>query len=213
MAAACAVGDSSRLILVSVLLLIMALSLSDIAWAHWRRSLYRLRWLFLSLAILFFWFTPGEPLFTLTLAQTIVPTWEGVKLGTQRVIALVLMVTGAHLLLQCTSRSQLLQAIYVLSWPLLCVPGLRERFAVRLALTMEHVTRVQDLVLEARSEATSGGIRRQERWGRLVREVLQRTLSLADDVGAPILIVSDDVRPPMWQWIMLLAVAALLIVA
>lgn len=210
-AVACAIGHSVQLVLATLLLLIVALFARNVDWRTWFQSLRRLRWLFVSLAVLFFWFTPGEPLFVLGLPGAIVPTWEGLTLGAQRMYALVLMVIGAQMLLQSTSRSELLHALYVLSWPLAVVPGLRERLALRLVLTMERVASVQMLVTEARLQSTAGRDAIRVRWGQLVHALFDRTLALADQAGTDVIVIDQDKRPPLWQWVALLVVSAVLL--
>lgn len=209
-AVACAIGHGLQLVLATLLLLIVLLFARNVDWRIWFQALRRLRWLFVSLAVLFFWFTPGAPLFTLGLPAAIVPTWEGLALGAQRMFALVLIVTGAQLLLQSTSRPELLHALYVLSWPLAVVPGLRERFALRLVLTMERVASVQMLVTEARMQSTTGRGALRARWGELVHALFDRTLVLADQAATDVIVIEQYERPPLWQWAALLVVSVLL---
>lgn len=210
LAFACAIGHGIQLVLVTLLLLIATLFTRNVDWRAWFQALRRLRWLFVSLAVLFFWFTPGEPLFALGLPAAIVPTWEGLALGAQRMFSLVLIVTGAQLLLQSTSRPELLHALYVLSWPLAVIPGLRERFALRLVLTMERVASVQLVVTQARMQSMAGRGALRARWGELVHALFARTLVLADQAGTDVIFIDQYERPPLWQWVALLVVGALL---
>ena len=107
--------------------------------------LRRMRWLFLSLLILYLWFTPGQPLLP-TFSST--PTLEGIEEGLQRIVALVLLALAASLLLQTTPRAPLLAALYRLLAALGWIGIKTERLPVRIALTLEAVTQAQHLLSE-----------------------------------------------------------------
>lgn len=102
--------------------------------------LKRLRFLFISLALIYFWFTPGAPLFETWGNWS--PTVEGLWLGSLRILILVLIVLAVHLLLRTSSREELLSAILWVAAPLQWFGIKYQRLAVRLTLVMRIIDQV-----------------------------------------------------------------------
>lgn len=120
------------------------------------RMILRLRWLLLAILIVYGWWTPGEILFPRM--GELSPTRQGLQFGVIRMLALICIVSAVHLLLQVTERGQLLTALMQLTRPVLS-RGARERFAVRVLLTLEAVGQVQTMVgdvLKARGGGAPG---------------------------------------------------------
>jgi hypothetical protein len=168
----------------------------------------RLRWLLLAILLVYGWWTPGESVWPD--AGALSPSSEGLTLGLQRVMALVAIVAAVHLLLQSTSREQLLPAIMQLIRPVTS-QQVRERIAVRVLLSIEAVAQVQTLVSEVlrkhpikswRISSLAGASRL------LYRTVLDRAAQAAI---MPIKVNELD-PPPWWQWIIPLAMSGLLFV-
>ncbi|MBN4073666.1 hypothetical protein JYU18_00190 [bacterium AH-315-E07] len=116
-------------------------------WALMRR----MRWFFLSILVIYFWFTPGRA-FSPALSNALwFPSVDGVKLGLIRVACLVLIIAAVSALLQSTRREQLFAAIYSLvAWTRYL--GLSpERFAVRSTLTLEVMAKVQEMIAVKKS--------------------------------------------------------------
>lgn len=103
--------------------------------------LSRMRWLFLSLLIIYFWFTPGQPLLF-----SHGPTREGIEAGLLRISSLIILVGSVSLLLQTTARAQLIAAILWLALPLRWIGIKADRLAVRIVLTLETVVKAQHLM-------------------------------------------------------------------
>lgn len=163
--------------------------------------LKRLRWFFLSLLILFFWFTPGTPLFDLGIPQRWIPTREGLIFGSERTLALVLVVLAVNYLLRTTSREHLLFAIFVLTKPLSWSGSdLRQRFAVRTALTLETVGRAQSMLSELRHRQSSTRASLSY-WGQLAGSVVRQTLAQADAAELTSAALRIGTAPPWWQWL------------
>ncbi len=112
------------------------------ALAAWR-MVKRMRWIFLSIVVFYFWFTPGHPLTSLDASW--LPTVEGVQSGLLRVLALVTLVMVVNLVLQTTARESLLMALLWCLRPLRWLGLPHERFAVRMMLVLNAVPRVQTL--------------------------------------------------------------------
>lgn len=95
----------------------------------------RLRIFFLSLFIMYFWFTPGQLIWPML--DTWSPTYEGLTQGLQRISALIILVLGVESLLRLIDRAGLLTALYYLATPFQYVGVRRERFIIRVLLTLE----------------------------------------------------------------------------
>ncbi len=118
------------------------------------RLISRARWLFLSIVVLYLWFTPGR--WVWPGLQDFSPTWAGVALGSHRVLALALMIATAQLLLACTPRDQLLAGLCWLLAPLRGLGFPVTHFAVRTVLAAEYVAVLQS----ARKPTRAHGARR-----------------------------------------------------
>lgn len=161
------------------------------------RMILRLRWLLLAILIVYGWWTPGEILFPRM--GELSPTRQGLQFGVIRMLALICIVSAVHLLLQVTERGQLLTALMQLTRPVLS-RGARERFAVRVLLTLEAVGQVQTMVgdvLKARAEARRG----LPRMVFYLQTVYAAALRRADQSPrTPIEVLGSEAPPPL-QWL------------
>jgi energy-coupling factor transporter transmembrane protein EcfT len=171
--------------------------------------LTRLRWLFLAILLVYGWWTPGDALFPS--AGSLSPVQEGLHSGLLRVVALVLIVCAVHLLLRTTPRGELLAALYAITRPVLSTSG-RERFAVRVLLTLEAVPRVQQLLAGKRQSQAADGNRLQRLAGN-VNAVYDEILETASRTAGTTLEFDEPRPPPLQQWLLplLLGLAALLL--
>lgn len=136
--------DPEQLILAG--LLITAL-ISHCSYPQIRQSfamVRRLRWLLLSVVVIYGWFTPGLPV-SLPLPDYLLPTRIGLESGLLRGVTLILILLAAGLMLATTSRAQLIAALYWLLAPLRYLGLHPERLAVRLSLTLAYVDQQQSL--------------------------------------------------------------------
>jgi len=97
----------------------------------------RLRIFFISLFIMYLWFTPGQLIWPVLDRWS--PTLEGLAQALERIGALVLLVFAVESLLRLLNRSELLTGLYFMATPLQCMGVNRERFIVRVLLTLEAV--------------------------------------------------------------------------
>lgn len=163
------------------------------------RMLKRLRWLFLSILIIYLWFTPGEPIFQVMNAAWI-PSWQGIQTGGIRAMALALMILAVGYLISTTPQTQLLGALYWLCAPLKIIGLSRDRLAVRTMLAMSAAEQLQQ-IFAARS------------WGKLTgRGTLARIAEAAASIFAEVLQRAEAApcepvefnrlaSPPLWQWL------------
>jgi energy-coupling factor transporter transmembrane protein EcfT len=105
------------------------------AWARWRRTVWRLRWLLLSLCLVFAFATPGEPLWGVDMA----PTYQGLLAGAVHGARLLALLAAVTWLAVRTPAADLMSGLYVLLSPLRHLGLPPERAVVRLLLTLEYV--------------------------------------------------------------------------
>jgi len=98
--------------------------------------LRRTRWIMLSLLLIYAWTTPGMPLFE-TLPQWS-PTLEGVQDGALQLGRLLCSLAALAILLSRLDTPRLISGLYWLCGPLQWLGLVRERMAVRLALTLHY---------------------------------------------------------------------------
>lgn len=107
--------------------------------ARSRRLIWRSRWLLLSLAILFVFFTPGE--YVPGTAGALGVTYDGLRRAGEHLSLLVAMLTSLALLHERIGTQGLLAGLYwLLAWH-----GGRERTIVRLMLVIEFVESRKDV--------------------------------------------------------------------
>jgi energy-coupling factor transport system permease protein len=99
------------------------------------RLIRRSRWLLLSLALLYAWTVNGAWIWPQL--GSFSPTLEGLVMGAERIIRLVLLLAALALLLHKLSSADLVYGLYLLSKPFAVFGFDRRAFAVRLALAME----------------------------------------------------------------------------
>jgi len=154
------------------------------------QAVRRLRWLLISLFVLYAWFTPGRYLLPAWGAWS--PTAEGLVLGVERAAALILIALGAHLLLASTRREALVAGLGLLQ-------PRGSRFALRLILTLEAVPRAQARL----AAVTAPGLSLARRW-RLLGESLRagEAGAFAPETVAPQRLAWP--APRQWAWLGLL---------
>lgn len=177
------------------------------------RMAARLRWFYLSLAIVYGWFTPGTPLWAAPEALVpFLPTVEGLAAGAGRLLALVLIVFAVNLLLRTSSREELLAAIHGLARPLGAFGVSRDRLALRLVLVMES--------LDAARARVTGGLARRPRTmpgprmaGAFVAGMMNEVIRDAERRHGETVVVPLGRRPSAIEWAWPLLLAAVLAAA
>jgi len=95
----------------------------------------RLRIFFISIFIMYLWFTPGQLIWPVLEGWS--PTYDGLFMGLQRVAALIILVLGVESLLRLTDRLEIIVGLYYLATPFKCLGIDRKRFVIRVLLTLE----------------------------------------------------------------------------
>ena len=96
----------------------------------------RMRWIMLSLILIYAFSTPGQPL--LTLLGDWGPSWEGLVDGVIQLTRLLAIIAGLAILLDRLQQQQLISGLYTMFAPLQWIGQSRERVAVRVALTLQY---------------------------------------------------------------------------
>ncbi|QKT04595.1 hypothetical protein HUS23_12650 [Ectothiorhodospiraceae bacterium 2226] len=173
--------------------------------AAWR-MLRRLRWLLLSILVLYGWFTPGTPLLPLQDVAGWLPTWQGVTEGGRRVAVLVLMVLAISHLLQHTSRAGLIAALRWLGTPLRPLGLDPDRLALRVVLVLETLSEVQDLVGKRVQALRAEGLSRAAS-ARVAADVFAEVVRRAEAMAPQTVELPSD-RPRPHEWLYPAALAA-----
>lgn len=121
------------LLLAAGAVLLFAVAVSGHKFAQLLR---RTRWIMLSLLLIYAWSTPGHAVYEPF--GLFSPTREGLLDGMSQLLRLLVALAGLAVLLDRLHRMQLIAGLYTLFAPLQWKGGLRERFAVRLALTLHY---------------------------------------------------------------------------
>lgn len=126
--------DSSYILVLCSLICLLAAYLN---FRHFSQLLKRMRWLFVSLLLVYAYATPGEYLAFLPL--NLAPSYEGLQLGLMQIARLLIAVAGLSALFASASKSQLVAGLWTLLSPLRVVGLNVERFTVRMLLTLHYV--------------------------------------------------------------------------
>jgi hypothetical protein len=170
------------------------------------RMIVRLRWLLVAILLVYGWSTPGAALLPAISAWS--PTVEGMSLGLLRILSLVMIVAAVHLLMQVTTRKQLLPAIMQLINPVTTVTA-RERLAVRILLSIEAVTQVQSLVSETLTRQPLKN-HRLSTLGVTAQTLYMSVLNKAALAGENVIEIVEPESPPLWQWLVPVALSAVI---
>lgn len=170
-------------------------------WHSGRRMLRQLRWFFVSLLVLFFWFTPGDPVFYAAADWSRwLPTREGLAEGVLRVTALAVIVLAVNLVLAITPQEQLFAGLLWLAAPVERLGADRKRFALRVTLVLGAVPNVQELLSDLRRTIAGDGTLGFTAFGEVAGRALDRILREADSAPLSPLVVQLGTAPPLWQW-------------
>jgi energy-coupling factor transporter transmembrane protein EcfT len=205
--AAMSFGDAEELIMGTIVLVLAYGLFARHSVASAMRILMRMRWFFLSIAIVYGFFSPGRLLFP-QIAWG--PTYEGLLQGGHRIGGLVMIVFAVNLLLRTTPQAALISGVlwclHPLSW--LGVP--HERLAVRIALILDVVRQVQDLYRHGRRdpEVPTGLRQRLMGMGAATNRLFQSVHDKAETEPLQTIALPERAAIPLWQWGVPLALSA-----
>jgi energy-coupling factor transporter transmembrane protein EcfT len=111
------------------------------------RVVKRMRWLFLSMLIIYSLDTPGE--YVQQFPTSFAPTIEGVELGMLQIAKLLIALATLSILFSSTTNERLMSGLYLLLSPLNLFGFNVKRFTARLLLTLEYV---EELAIQERTQ-------------------------------------------------------------
>jgi energy-coupling factor transporter transmembrane protein EcfT len=187
-----------ELLVTGGLLLIFAVFLDKSIILRSLNFIYRLRWLFLSIFILYGWFTPGDSVLNDTVTSWL-PGMTGLVEAATRIGSLMLVVLAVNIILYVTPRQALFEAIYWLVRPLGYFGISYQSFALRLFLVMELIEQ-RDIITINKTGFMNSGRGFLNRAGNMVAEVFSSTISRADQQQPVTLTISDISNPPLIHW-------------
>ena len=162
----------------------------------------RMRWFFLSIFIIYSWLTPGQAVaFPFTPYASWLPTTEGIVSGLMRAASLSLILMAVNLLLRCTSRQQLVMALYWLASPLRVLGISRERLSIRIALVLEMIGEVQEVVRDAFAEVR-GRVRSLDDIGDFAAGVFHKVTRYAENMPVNSITIYGCNAPTVLQWLL-----------
>ncbi len=101
------------------------------------RVVKRMRWLFISIFIIYAFDTPGE--YIHYFSNSYAPTFEGCRLGALQIAKLLIALASINILFATSSKEHLMLGLYLLLSPLKLLGLNIERFTARLFLTLDYV--------------------------------------------------------------------------
>ena len=219
---ASAMASGSPPVLLAGLLLVAAVYLFELVkgvstqWRNALTMLKRLRWLFLSILVLYLFFTPGVLLWPELLWG---PTQEGLQQGLVRIAVLVLIVAAVNALIGSTGQAEFLSAVSWCLQPLSWLGLSHERLAVRISLTLESVgvmrnayrQQPRDSNMSSASEETSAFQFRLSTIADTAHRLFAKVIDDAEQAPLQAISLPEESHPPLVQWLIPVLLAVLLI--
>lgn len=206
--AAMAVG--SKPVLLTGLVLMAALYLSELVRGvptqlpNALKMLKRLRWLFLSILIVYLFFTPGVLLIPDVLWS---PTQQGLLQGLLRISVLVLIVAAVNVLIGSTEQADFLSAVSWCLQPLSWLGLSHERLAVRISLTLEAVGVLRTTYQHESHDDSSVPVDanafepRLKAIAKTAHQLFAKVIVDAERVPTQTITLPEETHPPLWQWV------------
>jgi len=163
------------------------------------RTLRRLRFFYLSLGILYLWFSPGEPVWPALGGLS--PSYYGVAEALRHVAILALIVTTVQLFVMATPRDVLVAALHWWLRPVDRLGGDALRIAMRINLVIDIVPRLRDLARRHGGRADHDGRRSLRRLASRAAGVFVATVHEAEHAALPLIEVARLPSPSAAQWL------------
>ncbi len=120
-----------------LLCVLTCLTAASINFSHFSRLIKRMRWLFISLLLVYAYATPGE--YVAYFPMNFAPSYEGWALGWLQIAKLLIALASLSVLFSTSSKAHLLAGLFMLLSPLSYLGLDVERFTARLLLTLDYV--------------------------------------------------------------------------
>ena len=165
-----------------------------------RKALRRIRWLLLSIVIIYLWVAPQPGS-----SGGLIPATGDIVLALKKAGILAVLVAAVELLRQTTPARYTASAIAMLISPLRGLGIDTTRFATRMALTLEAVPATSELVIKAAGKTTIKK-RNLTGWAEAAARLI-RDIETSDDQGSPDVQLPALGIPKVSDWLILFAVA------
>lgn len=180
------------------------------------RMLKRLKWLFVSILVIYLFFTPGQLLWSDVIWS---PTFEGLTQGLLRVAVLVLLVAAVNYLISSTEQDDFLSAVLWCLRPLSFFGLPHERLAIRITLTIDEVSQVRERHLfEVRNSPVDDSVVKDEKRGAKLlaisstaNRLFQSVIKDAETAPVREVLLPEESAPPVYQWLMPVILVALFV--
>lgn len=166
------------------------------------KMLWRLKWLYISIFVVYGWFTPGNAVVSLqAINASYLPTIEGLQAGALRVSVLIAIVSMISSLLQTIEKEKLVSAIIWLTAPLQFVGVNTQRFALLLILSLDKVlvseTTIREYIEDNRQKT---GLMNTA--SRVITRALANVENTAGHEQLTGININEISTPPLWQWLL-----------
>ena len=174
------------------------------------RMLKRLRWLFLSILIVYLFFTPGVLLWPGVLWG---PTHEGLYQGLSRIAVLVLIVAAVNVLIASTKQDDFLSAVSWCLWPLSLLGLSHERLALRISMTLAAVGLLSAAYRhKGRDDAVpESSSPKLMTIAKTAHRLFAKVIDDAQQAPLREIMLPEQSRPPVLQWFIPVLLAMLLL--
>lgn len=191
-----------RVITVFLILLLLVVFKGRAYWQDIARMCWRMKWLWLSLLILYGWFIPGSPVFFSELIPlALIPSGEGLTTGLLRALVLLNIITAVVLIIKTSSKQGLIVSIMWLMTPFKLFKIDTGVFAARLVLTMESVTDTEAEIRQSMKKKNSSSSYLQ-RGIETVADLLLSVEQQAKETSAILVALPQMDMPELSQWLM-----------
>lgn len=131
------------LISLAMLSLLLLIGLIRFKVNRFLKMMFRMRWLFVSMWLIYAFTTPGEYLHDWPIG--LIPSYEGMRVGIIQIFRISLVLAGVATLMASSTQEKLMVGIYQLIRPLEILGVPCKRFTARLYLTLQYIenTRLQ----------------------------------------------------------------------
>lgn len=173
------------------------------------KMLWRLKWLYISILVVYGWFTPGEVIVDLQEINTsYLPTVEGLQMGVLRIGVLIAIVSLISSLIQTIEKEKLVSAIIWLSAPLRIIGFNTQRFSLLLVLSLDKVLLSETTMREClRDNKQQTGLLNSA--SKVIAGALANVENIANQEQIVDISISDISAPPLWQWLLPLMLATI----
>jgi len=197
--------DTQRVLIITVVLFLLILLKGKKYWQDIQAMCWRMKWLWLSLLILYGWFIPGSPVFFSDIIPLgLIPSSEGLIIGALRGLVLLNIICAVVLLIKTTSKEALISSIMWFITPFKWLKIDTGVFAARLVLTMDSVTGTETDIRESLQEQTQP-VSYLQRGINAIATLLIKVEQQAQDSPTTTIVLPQADMPKLTQWLIPIA--------